>query len=88
MQSITIEALTPDSAFALRDALSAFRAELRVTEEGRSYVEVKLGQSDREIVEVLNAVEDYVTKRASGPARIGLNGREYALHAVPAPAAD
>jgi hypothetical protein len=88
MQSLTIEAVTPDTAFALRDALSGFRAELRVTEEGRSYVEVTLGQNDRKFVEVLNAIEDYVTRRAAGPAQIGLNGREYALHAVPAPASD
>lgn len=83
MQTLTIEAATPDSALALHQALSGFRAELRVTDDGRSYVEVALGQSDREIVEVLNAIEDYVTQRAAGPARIGLNGHTYALHAVP-----
>jgi hypothetical protein len=66
MQSLTIEAVTPDTAFALRDALFGFRAELRVTEEGRSYVEVTLGQNDRKFVEVLNAIEDYVTRRAAG----------------------
>jgi hypothetical protein len=86
MQSLTIEAVTPDTAFALRDALSEFRAELRVTVDGRSYVEVTLGQSDLEIVEVLNAIEDYVTQRAAGSAgreRVALNGRKYALHVVP-----
>jgi hypothetical protein len=86
MQTLTIEAVTPDTAFALRDALSEFRAELRVTEDGRSYVKVTLGQSDLEIVEVLNAIEDYVTQRAAGLAgqeRIALNGHKYALHAVP-----
>jgi hypothetical protein len=89
MQTLTIEAVTPDSAFALYEALSGFRAELRATEDGRSYVEVTLGQSDREIVDVLNAIEDYVTQRATGPARVELNGRKYALHAVPSsPVAD
>jgi hypothetical protein len=88
MQTITIEAATPDTAFALRDALSGFRAELRVTEDGRSYVKVALGQSDSEIVDVLSAIEHYVTQRATSPAQIGSNGREYGLHAVPAPAAD
>jgi hypothetical protein len=86
MQSLTIEAATPDTAFALRDALSEFRAELRVTVDGRSYVEVTLGQSDLEIVEVLNAIEDYVTQRAAGLAgreRIAFNGRKHALHVVP-----
>jgi hypothetical protein len=89
MQTLTIEAATPDSAFALHEALSGFRAELRVTDEGKSYVGVTLGQSDREIVEVLNAIEDYVMQRATGPARIALNGRKYVLHAVrPTPEAD
>ena len=83
MQTLTIESLTPDTAFALRDALSRFRAELHVTEDGRSYVKVTLGQSDLEIVEVLNAIEDYVTQRATDPARIAFNGHKYALHAVP-----
>ena len=89
MQTLTIEAATPDSALALHQALLGFRAELRVTDDGRSYVEVALGQSDREIVDVLNAIEDHVTERAAGPARVGLNGRAYALHAVPSrPAAE
>jgi hypothetical protein len=34
-------------------------------------------------VEVLNAIEDYVTQRAAGPARLAFNGHKYALHAVP-----
>jgi len=89
MQTLTVEAATPDSALALYEALSGFRAELRATEDEHSYVEVTLGQSDREIVEVLNAIEDYVTHRATGPARVGLNGRKFALHAVaPSPQAD
>ena len=88
MQTITIEAVTPDSAFELRNALSEFRAELRVTEDGRSYVEVTLGQSDREVLEVLYAIEDYVTQRAADPALTGVTGREAALHAVPAPVDD
>jgi hypothetical protein len=88
MQTITIEAVSPDTAFALRNALSGFRAELRVTEDGRSYVEVTLGQSDREVLEVLYAIEDYVTQRAAGPGWTEVTGREVALHAVPAPADD
>jgi hypothetical protein len=89
MQNLTIEAVTPDTALALREALSGFHVELRVTEDGRSYVDVALGQSDREIVEVLNAIEDYVTHRGASPARIALNGRKYVLHAVAAsPEAD
>jgi len=81
MQTITIEAATPASATGLYEALSGFQVELREADDGRRYVEVQLGRGDREIVEVLNAIEDYVTERASGPARIGLNGRNYLMHA-------
>jgi|SoiMethySBSTD1v2_1073268.scaffolds.fasta_scaffold1748861_1 hypothetical protein len=45
MQNLTIEAVTPDTALALREALSGFRAELRVTEDGRSYVTLRSGRA-------------------------------------------
>jgi hypothetical protein len=68
---------------------STFHAELRVTDDGISCVEVALGQRDQRIVDVLNAIEDYVTQRATGPARIAFNGHKCPLHAVPpSPAAD
>ena len=81
MQTITIEAATPESAAGLYEALSDFRVDLRETDDGRRYVEVDLRRDDREIVDVLNAIEDYVTHRACGPARVEFNGRSYALHA-------
>lgn len=81
MQTITIEAATRERAAGLYEALSGFRVELRETDDGRRYLEVDLGADDCEIVDVLNAIEDYVTHRACGPARVGFNGRSYALHA-------
>ena len=82
MQTITIEAASPESALALYHALAGFRAELRESEDGRRFIDVELGRGDREIVDVLNALEDYVTHRNDGPARVELNGRKYMLHAV------
>ena len=82
MRNITIEAATPESALALDEALAVFRAELRAGDDGRHLVDVELRAGDREIVEVLNAVEDYVTRRDDGPARVAIDGRGYTLHAA------
>lgn len=82
MNTITIEAATPESALALYEALADFGAELRASEDGRRFIDVELRGSDRKIVDVLNAVEDYVTRRNDGPARIELGGHTYTLYAV------
>jgi len=82
MKNITIEAATPESAVALCEALAGFHAELRQDDDGRRFVDVELRGGDREIVEVLNAVEDYVTHRDDGPALVAIDGRGYMLHAA------
>lgn len=82
MNTITIEAATPESALALYVALAGFGAELRESDDGRRYIDVQLGGSDRKIVDVLNAVEDYVTHRNDGPALVSLDDRIYTLHAA------
>lgn len=82
MNTITIEAATPESALALYQALAGFDPELRESDDGRRYIDVELRGGDRKIVEVLNAVEDYVTHRNDGPARVEFGGRDYVLHAV------
>ena len=82
MNKITIEAATPESALALHRALAGFRAELRESDDGRRYIDIELSGGDREIVEVLNAVEDYVTHRNDGPALVALDGRVYTRHAA------
>lgn len=82
MQTITFEAATAESSLALYQALGCFRAQLRETDDGRRFIEVELGGGDREIIEVLNAVEDYVTHRNDGPARVAFAGRNYTLHAA------
>ena len=81
MLTMTIEAATPESAVTLYRALVRFRSVLHHADDGRRFVAVELG-GDREIVEVLNAVEDYVTNRSDGPARVELDGHVYTLHAA------
>jgi hypothetical protein len=83
MQTLTIRAATRESAIGLYESLSGFRTELVETDDGRHYIEIELGRGDREIVDVLNAIEQYVTQRNTGPARIELNGRDYTLHGEP-----
>lgn len=81
MNTITIEAATPESAVGLYAALAPFGAELRKGDDGRRFIDVEL-RGDRQIVDVLNAVEDYVTQRNDGPALVALDGRTYKLHAA------
>lgn len=86
MQTLTIEAASRESAQGLHDALAAFRVQLWEGKDGTCRVEVTLGAGDREIVEVLNAIEAYVTARHAGAAHIKLNGHDYTLHeALPPP---
>lgn len=86
MQTLTIEAATQDSARDLHAALTAFGARLLQGEDGSYRVEVTLGRSDREIVQLLNAIEQYVTERRIDAARIRLNDRDYTLHGAGAAA--
>jgi hypothetical protein len=62
-------------------ALSEFRAELLESGEGYEIVVTlgKDGSGDDEIVALLNALEQYIAARASGPARIELGGRSYVM---------
>jgi hypothetical protein len=83
MQTLTIEAASPESARQLRATLAAFRTEIRQSEDGRQSIRVELGRGDREIIDLLNALELYVTQRGAGPARINLDGHDYTLYAIP-----
>jgi hypothetical protein len=82
MRTLTIEAASLQSARNLYEALSEFKVELIEYEEDRHRVSVDLSGGDRHIVRVLDAVERHVTERGDGPARLGLDGRSYTLHAV------
>lgn len=78
-QSLTVHAATAYSARAIAAALSQFDLEWAPV-DGHYEVMVRLGAGEREVVDVLSALELYVTKRANGPAHIDFAGREYTLH--------
>ena len=80
MQTLTIKAVTLESARGFMSGLGGFRAELSKGEDGSYLVEITLGGGDREITALLNALENYVTHRNQGPAEVGLAGRTYELH--------
>jgi len=79
MQSLTIHAATAYSAQAIAAAMSQFDSE-SIQADGSYEVTVTLGGGDREILDVLNALDLYVTERANGPAHIEFEGRGYTLH--------
>jgi hypothetical protein len=81
MRAITLEARTLESARDLYNALFEFRPALTGNDAQGYRVTVELGNgSDRQILAILHALEEHVTDRASGPARIELDGRRYTMH--------
>jgi hypothetical protein len=79
VQGLTIEAKSIESARGFYDALSAFHPEMLEDTDCRYRVAVQLISNDR-IIDVLNALEQHVTERDTGPARLELDGRNYTLH--------
>jgi hypothetical protein len=73
MQTLTIEALSLESARGLYEALKGFDPELIETENVYR-VRLALGRGDQATVEALNAIERHVMHRSDGPARIEMNG--------------
>jgi hypothetical protein len=82
MDKFTIHAASPESGRAILAALSDFHAELLESSEGCRVV-VTLDKDDAKISAVLRALEDHITERSSGPARVELNGQAYSMHPVP-----
>ena len=80
MKTLTIKATSEESARGFLSGLTGFDAELLQGEDGSYLVEIALGGPDVEIVAVLNALEDYVSRRGEGPAEVDLSGRSYKLH--------
>jgi hypothetical protein len=82
MDRLTIHPVSEESALAMLAALSGFHAELLESADGWEIV-VTLGldgRNDGEIIAALNALAEYVNKRAGGPARVEMNGRHYVMH--------
>jgi hypothetical protein len=83
MQKLTVEASTSEVAQGLFSALSGFHPEIVDRPDGGYQVVVSLRGSDGQIVAILSALEQHVTERGNGPARVGLEGRTYTLHGRP-----
>lgn len=81
MERLRIHPRSRESAQGMLAALAGFHAELLESAEGYEIV-VTLGMDgwgDHEIVALLNALEQYVTACANGPARLELGGRSYVM---------
>jgi hypothetical protein len=83
MRAITIEAKSVGSARGLYNALIEFHPELAGSDDDGYRVSVELGSSERRLLDVMDAIEEYVAEANSGPARLNFDGRRYTLHAVP-----
>jgi hypothetical protein len=86
MQRLTIQAATHLSAQGLYSALSDFHPELVVDDEDKFFVSVDLG-SDRQVVEVLDALHRFLDSRAEetvvNSMVVSLDERHYTLHSTP-----
>lgn len=80
MESLVIHAASRESAEGFCLALSEFDATLVEGDNGRCQVEVPVGRSNKAILAALSALEDYVSTRADGPARLEVEGQRYTLH--------
>ena len=80
MDSLVIHAASRTSAEGFRDALFDLGATVVEANFGRYQVEIPLGGGDKQIVEALRRIEEYVIIRGDGPARLDLGGHRYTLH--------
>lgn len=79
MRTLTIGAESLASARGFLDALEGFPAELMMASDGTYQVQIGLDETNRSAIEVLNTLEQVVTERAAGAARLELDGRRYLL---------
>jgi len=84
MRAITVEANSIGPARGLYNALIEFHPELAGTEDDSYRVSVELGSSETRLLDVLSAIEHYVTAANNGPAHVNVGGRGYVMHAVSA----
>jgi hypothetical protein len=69
--------------YYLCDALKQFDAKLVESEDGRYRVEIPLAGA-KKTVAALHALEEYVTQRGDGAARVDYGGHPYVLEPAPA----
>jgi hypothetical protein len=80
MRAFVIEAKSLESAQALYNALSEFHADLSASDGDGYRVTVELGSNDHGVLAVLDTVQEFVSARNDGPARLELGGRQYTVH--------
>jgi ABC-type sulfate transport system substrate-binding protein len=80
MQTLTVGASSLEVARGLYSALAEFSPEMAEKDDGGYSVTVSLRGGDRQIVAILSALEQHVSERNDGPARLELEGRTYVLH--------
>jgi hypothetical protein len=78
MRAFTIKAKSLESAQSLFDALRRFDPALGGDSSGGYSVSVDVGEGDRRIVEVLNAIYAHVEKGHS-LTRVEVDGRQYTI---------
>lgn len=82
MQTLSIEAVSRQSADRLCAALVDFGAETSEDDGGRTVVRVALTGGSDEIVALLNAIQEYVKAHAHRPATIEMGGQSYLMDAA------
>jgi hypothetical protein len=85
VQALTIKAATAESGRRLYSALSMFRPELELDDEGRQFVVVRF-DTDREVVELLNILHRFLDQSMNedesvSSVSVAVDGRSYGLHA-------
>jgi hypothetical protein len=79
MESLMVQAASPESAGALLAALSRFHPSCGA--DGCQVV-ISLNGDKDELLAALGALEEYVTTRATGPTRLELDGHQYVMEAA------
>jgi hypothetical protein len=79
MRAFTIKAKSLESAQSLFDALRRFDPALGGNSRDGYSVSVDVGESDRRILDVLDAIHTHVEKGHT-LTRVDLDGRQYTIH--------
>lgn len=81
MHTLTIGAVSLQSARGFLESLDGFQAELVESAPGR--YEVRITLDGRKIHECLNAIDRHVTERDDGPVPLDFDGQRYLLEPTP-----
>ena len=80
MRAFTIKAKSLESAQSLFDALRRFAPALGGTSSDGYFVSVDVGESDRRLIDVLDAIHEHVQHERHSATQVVLDGRKYTVH--------